>query len=292
MSEKKRIDWIDVAKGYGIILVVLGHCFNKGSALHNWIFSFHMPLFFILSGYCFRVDKYSSVKNLIMDKGRSLLIPYAKFWILGLVCALLVPIWRGELSVNGVLVDIYSGYPSSFPITSTWFLIALFMCELIFWIIVKISERLGKEWIVPICIILSGIAGYMVSVVKSLVYDPNPTAGSTGDGVTFLPGNRLPLTLDTCLTAIVFFAIGYWLKHYGRVWLEKSYKLLITLMLLGVNVVTALCLNTRVNLHGCTYGNGIYFYLSALAGSLSIMYFSQWLCEHGVSVMRRLVGFF
>ena len=48
----KRIRYFDMAKGLGIILVVLGHIEYISDELRAWISSFHMPLFFILSG-CF-----------------------------------------------------------------------------------------------------------------------------------------------------------------------------------------------------------------------------------------------
>ena len=44
---KQRIDWIDIAKGIGIFLMVVGHT-SIPSFLSNYIFSFHMPLFFII----------------------------------------------------------------------------------------------------------------------------------------------------------------------------------------------------------------------------------------------------
>lgn len=47
---KKRLAWVDVAKAIAIILMVAGHELPQVS-LRTWIFSFHMPLFFILSGY-------------------------------------------------------------------------------------------------------------------------------------------------------------------------------------------------------------------------------------------------
>ena len=47
----KRVEWIDLAKGLGMLLVILGHCVCFGGIMHNAIFAFHMPLFFILSGY-------------------------------------------------------------------------------------------------------------------------------------------------------------------------------------------------------------------------------------------------
>lgn len=66
MSEAKRIKWLDCAKGMAAILVVAGHIargyLEAGiyvdygrimMTLHNVIYSFHMPLFFMLSGFSF-----------------------------------------------------------------------------------------------------------------------------------------------------------------------------------------------------------------------------------------------
>ena len=65
---KKRLEWIDLAKGIGIILMVIGHMPSIPSAVHNWIFSFHMPLFFFLSGYMFKKKK---VKGKCFKRRRS-----------------------------------------------------------------------------------------------------------------------------------------------------------------------------------------------------------------------------
>lgn len=63
-KNENRIDWVDISKGLGIILVIIGHCVYLGGLIHNWIFSFHMPLFFILSGIFIRKIKLNSfIKN-------------------------------------------------------------------------------------------------------------------------------------------------------------------------------------------------------------------------------------
>lgn len=49
---------IDIAKGIGMICLVLGHLFIIGSDSFKMIFAFHMPLFFFLSGYLFISSKY------------------------------------------------------------------------------------------------------------------------------------------------------------------------------------------------------------------------------------------
>lgn len=70
-----------LAKGIAIILVVLGHFYpatspNYWVELRSIIYAFHMPLFFILSGYLYVYGKYS-YKNLIYGKIKRLLYPFA-----------------------------------------------------------------------------------------------------------------------------------------------------------------------------------------------------------------------
>lgn len=48
--ERQRIAWLDSLRGVGIALVVVGHCLSS-SGLKTWIYSFHVPLLFILSGF-------------------------------------------------------------------------------------------------------------------------------------------------------------------------------------------------------------------------------------------------
>ena len=45
-----RIEFLDISKGIGIILVVLGHSLNTIDLPGRWIYSFHMPFFFYISG--------------------------------------------------------------------------------------------------------------------------------------------------------------------------------------------------------------------------------------------------
>ncbi|MBE6970196.1 MAG: hypothetical protein E7442_08810 [Ruminococcaceae bacterium] len=72
---------MDVLKGFGILLVVLGH---MKPPFEGWIYAFHMPLFFFISGYL----RYGGVKRswgrVISRRAKSTLIPYLAFWLLSL----------------------------------------------------------------------------------------------------------------------------------------------------------------------------------------------------------------
>ncbi|MEI3166670.1 MAG: acyltransferase family protein [Lachnospiraceae bacterium] len=60
MSTNRRSD-IDIAKGFALFLVVLGHVVTMHHTIFRWIYAFHMPAFFFLSGMTFRPEKYHPV---------------------------------------------------------------------------------------------------------------------------------------------------------------------------------------------------------------------------------------
>lgn len=130
MKNEKRIEWIDAARGIGILLVILGHSYMVlGSEANRLILSFHMPLFFFLSGFC--------TKNSIVDK------PW-KEYIIGKIQTLLVP--------QFVLGVIYFTWSMVFEksnlvdmvITSftNWFLIVLFMVNMLHYSILKTGIKI------------------------------------------------------------------------------------------------------------------------------------------------------
>ena len=291
-EDKNRIEWIDIAKGIGIIFVVLGHCVVKTDLIHKFIFSFHMPLFFILSGYCFHAEKYNKMSEVLKNRGKALLIPYCKFWLLGLIVTVLVPNWRNSLTIKGILTDWYLGYPETVHITSIWYLISLFGITVVYYILYMMAKATNKKCIIYIGIALSGIAGYSVYVVKLLmgVGDKSEDAASK----IALPGGRLPLTIDASLMALVFFALG--ILVYKKGWIKniKYKKISIVIGLLLVIAIGTFG-NVRVNIHGCSYGNLIYFFTAALGGVIMVIAVGQWLSASKNSLcmlLKRIFTFY
>ena len=78
-----RTKWIDIAKGIGIVLVVLGHCLNSHQLPCLFIRSFHMPLFFFISGYCLNVEKYTAA-SLAKNRFASIMLPCLYFTLIQL----------------------------------------------------------------------------------------------------------------------------------------------------------------------------------------------------------------
>lgn len=274
MKEKVRIAWLDAAKGIGVILVVLGHCVVKTNYLHKIIFSFHMPLFFLLSGYCFDIKKYGTFREVLLKRGRALLVPYIKFALVGLVITLLISEWRQGLTLKGIVTDVYQGYPATVHVTSIWYLISLYVISLAYYIMDVISKKLGRKYVLYIEVAISGILGYMVYIVKMIAGVGDNKAATAN---MLLPGGRLPFTIDASMTALVFFAIGVWLNE-NKYMQDIKYKRIC----IGIGGLLAIAVggfvNVRVNIHGCSYGNPLLFYSTALGGAMMVIAFSQLLC--------------
>jgi len=132
LDKKKRIGYIDIAKGIGIILMIIGHMPLKNEYISNFIYCFHMPLFFIISGYLFTYkDNKECLKNIV----RKLLVPY----IITCIAIIVYKIFRLILEGNFVaipnilqtwgLASLYgSGSMQPFGIRyigAIWFLLAL-----------------------------------------------------------------------------------------------------------------------------------------------------------------------
>ena len=70
---KKRIEWIDISKGIGIILVIMGH--TIALRYSQWLYTFHLPLFFLLSGLVYNANKYNHYTVLLRQKSKQILWP-------------------------------------------------------------------------------------------------------------------------------------------------------------------------------------------------------------------------
>ena len=126
--ESKRIEAIDIAKGIGIFLVVIGHFINMCNYPGRVIYSFHMPLFFFLSGICFNEKKYATLQELFGNRARTLLWPCFCFTIIiSLFQSVLISIPLGSLrqELPGAL----------------WFLPILFVAEIFYFYLCKMKKK-------------------------------------------------------------------------------------------------------------------------------------------------------
>lgn len=152
-DEKTRELLIDNMKGYGTILVFLGHSFLGGvrdtSQWANWLFNviycFHMPLFFLINGYLLS-NKTTLSRAVIWKKFSKMMIPY--YW--GIISVEIIkPLILGQwTNWRGVWKEIFllSG--------NGWFLSTLFLVNVIVIGLLKYDKRV-LYLLLPICLILS-----------------------------------------------------------------------------------------------------------------------------------------
>ncbi len=181
---KPRIEFIDLAKGLCIFLVVMKHC---GALPETSILSMlRMPLYFLLSGLFFKT--YGGVKNLILKKTNKLVIPMVAFYMLGEIAFLILNYWKPELlhtQDRQAFIDLFT--VRNLYNLPVWFLLALFWSNVLF---VLISTVIKNDYLRVILIIVIGMIGYNLGQYRIM----------------------LPLFIDTAMTALPFFCIGYYLK--------------------------------------------------------------------------------
>jgi len=156
-----RLVWIDYAKGIGIFLVVLGHVIRGlqnssiltksgwSSFLDHWIYSFHMPLFFFLSGLFVLRSLQRPFSKYIIDKCYTIIYPYL-LWSL-LQSSIHINMSKYTNHIIGIS-DIFSIFYK--PIMQYWFLYVLFVIFLIFGILYKLKFSAGSIFLLSIVIYL------------------------------------------------------------------------------------------------------------------------------------------
>jgi len=127
--QQKRLTYFDMAKGFGIILVVLGHIEYVSEPLRAWISSFHMPLFFMISGMliALKQEDEKDLQALIVKKAKGIIVPYLWFSLI------YIPIDIMNLYINNVdmhtfIQNILDSATFS-GVSVMWFLPALFIAE-------------------------------------------------------------------------------------------------------------------------------------------------------------------
>lgn len=160
MAEKKKINWLLILQGWAMLWVVIGHSFlgvaGEGpeweNALYHTAYSFHMPLFMLVSGWLFYLTRLADKNTpprwpyckIIKDKAVRLLLPGLVFSIVALALKVAFPgemTRQVDLSLPGIAHSYL--YPNDNPMRELWFIITLFWFFLLtpFW-----RWALEKKW--------------------------------------------------------------------------------------------------------------------------------------------------
>ncbi len=264
----KRIEWIDIAKGIGIILVVIGHV-SQNEFLNYFIYSFHMPLFFILSGYL-----YKEKEHFVKKKAKSILIPYFIFSFLTFSYWYMIERKLRGQTTNpmDLFINIFvaKGGNQNYLFNAVmWFLPCLFITEILFYFLqIKIKGKY-KLQVILFVIILCSMLGFIYPKITLL---------------------RLPYCIDTMLTAIVFYDIGYLFKNKMEKFLKKikSKKVTIIFMILILFLVAIFSwIEQGANLNELKYNYFSLFYMVSVIGSLFIYMLSNQIHNKMISYLGK-----
>lgn len=198
VGSQKRNQALDFAKGLAILLMIYDHIVGTG----KFITSFHMPLFFIISGY---LMKEGSIKETIVKKARGLLLPYVKYNILavlvgGAKCKFYE---KNNWHETGTyIVEKFINIFWAKDIWLLWFLLVLFEATIIYIVIRRFSPNGFVHWIL-VGLIFS--FGYILSQKY---------------------GQDTPYYIDQGMFAVLFIAVGDSAKKLGIDQMERKRCLL------------------------------------------------------------------
>lgn len=244
---RHRVHWIDVLKGIGIFLVIMGHTI-KDTYVYNWIYSFHMPLFFFLSGFLIeQKPKIDSYKIFLLQKCKSLLLPFIVFRILLVIYWIVIESKYRELDLGPI-----------------WFLIVLFFNEII---IAPILLKYRKIWQSILCTSFCCIAFLTLKNIDfSFLYNY-----SFSWLLKTIPGWSLRI-----LNAGIWFSGGFLLHKLIKYMPKNQIFIYLSLFIcLGLSLLLS-NLNPDVSMYCSTVGDFKLYLLLAISGICALFLISKY----------------
>ncbi len=262
---EKRIKFIDISRGFAILFIVLGHTIVHSEhcgMLYKFIYSFNVILFFIISGYLFKIKSNEKFLDFFKKKFLRMMLPYFIWEILFLIPYFLFAVDinnslgnNGSFSILQIFLNIIIGNGNNSALkqnTSLWFLPALFMMEIVYYLIIKVLEKYNSKK----CDIILFIILFFVGLSSSCIEN------------NFIWG------LKTVLNIGIFFYIGYLLKKYNMISnnsIIMNWYSIIILLLLGL---VGFYFNGIVGYIDYIYGNYFLMFMSGFSISVLIIIIS------------------
>ncbi len=255
--EKKRIDWIDTLRGLAMFLVVWGHNQKNGTLIRKYIYSFHMPIFFFISGLTFGENDKLPFKDYVKKRVKGLIIPYL---FLNIICYIIKVIYfnTGIIDEFDYIRAFFGIFYSSnkilpTPCNPSWFLVSIFIVDILFYLLKKYTKndfQLGLSC--TICALIS----YVNSLSKFQI--------------------KTPFHIEAVLMGTMFYFLGYLfiknIKKFEFILKDKFRMLSYGLTIGSIGFITAY-VNRRVSMDGNLYGSITLFFTSSICTIFGLILF-------------------
>lgn len=260
----KRIEYIDIAKGIGIILVIFGHVVWGGNYtifghqfISNFIYSFHMPLFFVISGLCIKESKTldaHTIKKIV----KSYLIPYFIWTII-----YMLGFWIASLLHETRISDNIIAHSLSIcGLAPLWFLLSLFISE---FLLLAIKPLLKNS--ITKCIVLLFFVG--ASVLLTYLYSYMDSVNIWFKNYTMGAFRIFPTTF--------FVIVGYVFKEKIKqaLQIKNLYKILLLCILCTIQVILCLVWNEAIDVQVFLLSNPLLYFVKSINGTMMILVLSS-----------------
>lgn len=289
MSERKRIYYFDLAKGIGILLVVMGHLEYISMELRYFIASFHMPMFFVISGMLMYLSGEENKEPAAFVKGKLYRIgmPYLSYSILYLLIETALFYLKGEGSFANLFQDAYLSL-CLYGISVLWFLPAMFFGLLIFFFLRKNFSH--KLTILAVCV-LTAISYFLTLGLDhlNLLYGMNFWF--------YLVDHFLAMILRSFFAAF-YLAAGYYLFFAFRKYRDTKVIRTVNAVkpVLAVLILASIAylsqVNGAVDLHFLIFANPFLYLYDSLGGSVAVILLCRWLEKYAQTVPGKVVCYY
>ena len=261
----RRIAYLDVAKGIGILLVVLAHNYVRISLpdLGKFIFSFHMPFFFLLSGMLFNPNYPLLV--LFRRRFATLILPYIAAIILLYSVYFFYTDLKWITLLRRVVRSLYAS-GNYIEWAQLWFLPHLFLLNMfagaLFLLFYGRIKWLWLRLLLLAVMLWAGVAFLPVYYMDEV---------TIARQAILLDG--LPASMDLLLITATYFLLGYELRHRVS---ERFFASIWTLVISGLVLISLnIIFPDRMDLFFRTYDSFSVNTLEALSGSIFILSLSS-----------------
>ncbi len=185
-----RVEWVDTLKFLGMWAIYIGHFANEAGLLYHYVFTFHVPLFFFISGFFALKNPEKSLWENTKKRFFNILIPY---FILSFISIIFMIIQKPNepLAIQTLILYLNQAIKGIRNTLSygqaLWFLPCLFFIAFYYDLITKIFKN---KWLVT-------LIAFLLHIFASTLFKNNP-----------LQDPKLFLNYDSAVCYLIYYALG------------------------------------------------------------------------------------